>query len=96
MVQAGDAAYEVTGAIMQYTKGSGFLRFMIGLGAGAAKVLTEMKVVEVATGEVVFAGNFEGVVSSWTEGGGDMMFRKVAQDFAKELTEQHAREVDAS
>lgn len=88
MVQAGDAAYEVTGAIMEYTKGSGFLRFMIGMGAGAAKVLTQLKVVEVATGDVIFAGNFEGAVSSWTEGG-DMMFRKVARNFAKELNAQH-------
>ena len=89
VVQAGDAAYEVTGGIMQYKKGSGFLRFMIGMGAGAAKVLTQLKVVEVATGDVVFAGNFEGTVSSWTEGG-DMMFRKVARNFAGELNAQGA------
>lgn len=88
VVQAGDAAYEVTGAILQYKKGSGFVRFMIGMGAGAAKVLTQLKVVEVATGDVVFAGNFEGAVSSWTEGG-DTMFRKVARNFAKELNAQH-------
>ena len=89
VIQIGDAAYEVTGGIMQYKKGSGFLRFMIGMGAGSAKVLTQLKVVEVATGETLFAGNFEGSVTDWTETG-DMMFRKIARDFAKELKAQHA------
>jgi hypothetical protein len=87
VIQAGDAAYEVTGGIMQYTQGSGFLRFLIGFGAGSAKVLTELKVVEVATGNVVFGGNFEGSVSSWAETG-DEMFRKVARNFAKEIERQ--------
>lgn len=95
VIQAGDASYEVTGGIMEYTKGSGFLRFLIGFGAGSAKVLTELKVVEVATGDVVFAGNFEGSVTSWAEGG-DEMFRKVARNFAKELEKQHKREAGGS
>ena len=89
--RAEDAEYEVTGGIMQYTKGSGFLRFLIGFGAGSAKVLTELKVVDIATDRVVFAGNFEGSVTSWAESG-DQMFRKVAQNFAKELRKQNERE----
>ena len=89
VAQAGNATYEITGGIMQYKKGSGFLRFMIGLGAGSAKVLTQLKVAEVATGEIIFAGNFEGAVTDWTETG-DMMFRKIARNFAKELNAQHA------
>lgn len=94
-VTGGDAEYEVTGGIMQYTKGSGFLRFLIGFGAGSAKVLTQLKVVEVDTGDVVFAGNFEGDVTSWMEGG-DLMFRRVAQNFAKELKRQHEKKGSGS
>jgi len=50
--------YEVSGAILDFNAGSGFARFVIGFGAGAAKVLVRISMIETATDKVVFAGNF--------------------------------------
>jgi hypothetical protein len=87
LVQAeGDSArYEVTGSLLDYSRGSGALRFFVGFGAGKAKVLTQLRLVDRSSGATVFAGNFEGMVTDWSQSG-DQMFRLVAKNFAKEAT----------
>lgn len=79
--------YEVTGGILDYKKGSGFLRFLFGAWAGGAKVTVRLVLKDRKTDGVVFSGNFTGNVSSWSEGG-DKMFKTVASDFRKALEKQ--------
>lgn len=78
------AQYEVQGSILDYKKGSGAVRFLIGFGAGNAKVTTALRLVNKANNEVVFAGNFHGTVSSWGEKG-NKVFDSAAKNFAKAL-----------
>jgi hypothetical protein len=79
--------YEVTGSILEYKKGSGFLRFLFGAMAGSAKVVTNLKLVNAETNDVLFAGNFTGSVTSWGETG-EQMFKRVSKDFSKQLEKQ--------
>lgn len=82
--------YEVVGSIFEFKKGSGALRFFIGFGAGKAKLVAELKLVDMTTGKVLFAGNFKSETSSWSESG-EKIFRQIAQDFAKELEKQQSK-----
>lgn len=82
-------SYEVQGSLLSYRKGSGFLRFLVGFGAGNSKVVTELKMIDTRDGSTVFAGNFTGQVSSGVESG-DKMFKAVSRDFTKQL-EKRAR-----
>ena len=79
--------YEIRGAILEFKKGSGTLRFLIGFGAGNAKLVTSINLVEVATGDIVFGGNFTSIVSDGLESGAKI-FQQTAEDFAKELEKQ--------
>ncbi len=79
--------YEITGSILGYKAGSGFLRFMIGFGAGSAKMLTHLELRDTTNDQTIFGGNFEGTVKSWAESGSEM-FKRVARDFSKELEKQ--------
>ena len=84
-----DVEYVVKGSILDYKKGSGFVRFLIGFGVGNAKVTTELKLIKKAKSpeeqdEIIFAGNFKQTVSSWAESG-DKILERVAKDFAKVL-----------
>jgi hypothetical protein len=81
---------EISGSIIEYKKGSGFLRFMIGFGAGSAVLTTELQVRNLETGAVLFSGNFKGTVSSWSESG-DKCFDTVAKGFAKALEKEQKR-----
>jgi hypothetical protein len=76
--------YEVQSSLLSYKKGSGFMRFLIGFGAGNSKVVTELKMVDTRDGSTVFAGNFTGEVASWTDTG-DKMFKTVSRTFTKQL-----------
>ncbi|MFH1701011.1 MAG: hypothetical protein ABIE07_10520 [Candidatus Zixiibacteriota bacterium] len=77
--------YELTGAIIDYKKGSGFVRFLFGtFGGGQAKVTTLLELKETRSGQIIFSGNFKGFVGSYGESG-DKMFERVAKDFAKAL-----------
>jgi hypothetical protein len=76
--------FEIQGSILEYKKGSGVLRFFIGFGAGNAKVLLNLKLVNMSDGATVFGGNFSGTVSSWEESG-DKIFKQVSKDFTKQL-----------
>ena len=79
--------YEVDGRLLDYKKGSGFLRFMFGAWAGGAKVTISMKLVDKHYGTEVFAGNFTGQVTSGYEAGIEM-FKRVAKDFARALKKE--------
>jgi hypothetical protein len=81
---SGACCYEVRAALLEYTKGSGALRFLIGFGAGKASMTTQLKLVDTRSGETVFAGNFIGKVTGSLESGSSM-FRQVSRDFAKAL-----------
>jgi hypothetical protein len=81
------AEYLVTGNILGYSRGSGATRFFIGFGLGNAKITIELKLIDVAADEIVFAGNFNREVSSGLESGMGM-YRRVAEDFAKALNKQ--------
>jgi hypothetical protein len=87
LADPGSCQLEITGSIIEYKKGSGFLRFMIGFGAGNAVLTTELQVRNRVTGAVLFSGNFRGTVSSWAEAG-KKCFDTVAKDFAKALEKQ--------
>jgi hypothetical protein len=76
--------YEVRGRILEYERGSGFLRFMIGFGAGSAKVVTELSLIDRHDGRIVFSGNFEGLVTNWKESGAEI-YKSVATDFRKAI-----------
>ena len=79
--------YEVTGGILDYEKGSGFLRFLFGAWAGGSKVTVSLQLLKKGTKNVVFGGNFTGMVSSWMESG-DKMFEHVAKNFAGKLNKE--------
>lgn len=81
------AEYEVTGSILDYEKGSGFLRFLFGAWAGGSKVTVSLQLLKKGTKNVVFGGNFTGMVSSWMESG-DKMFEHVAKNFAGKLNKE--------
>lgn len=76
--------YMVRGAIIEFKKGSGFLRFLIGFGAGSASVTVTLELVDIKADRVVFSGNFKGSVSDWPEAG-DKTFKKVSKNFSKAL-----------
>ena len=80
-------AYYVEGTILSYKKGSGFVRFMFGMGLGSAKVTVELKLMDSATDEELFAGNFQQTISSGFETGDDM-YKRVAKDFARALDQR--------
>jgi hypothetical protein len=76
--------YEVTGGIRDFKRGSGVLRFFGLFGAGNARVMAALRLEDRSTGETLFAGNFRKEVTSEFEKG-DIMFERVAKDFAKAL-----------
>jgi len=79
------ADYEVSGSILDYRKGSGCIRFFLPMG-GEAKITLELRLVDLKTNEIIFSGNFKGMVSDWKVEGNDM-FVQVASDFAYEMLE---------
>ena len=83
-------SYRVEGSILDYTKGSGFLRFMFGAWAGSAQVTTNLKMIDGSNGEIVFAGNFAGAVTSGWESGSEM-WKRIAKNFADALKDETKR-----
>lgn len=89
----GDAqhgTYEVNGTILEFKRGSGFLRFLFGAFAGTGELTVFMQLVDVKTKDQVFAGNFTEKVTSYMESG-DKTFERIAQKFAKELRKQQEK-----
>lgn len=81
------AEYEIVGSIVDYKKGSGFMRFLFGRLAGGAKTSISLQLVDVKTGEIIFGGMFKGTVSNWGDSG-DKMFKQISKRFSKELEKQ--------
>ncbi len=79
--------YEVSGSILDFKKGSGFLRFLIGFGVGSAKLTVAMDLTDKKTNRIIFSGNFSRTISDWTTSGDDK-YKYIARDFAKELKKQ--------
>ena len=84
------AEYEIRGSILEFKRGSGAVRFLIGFGAGNAKMVASLELVDQRTEEVVFGGNFDAVVASWAEKG-DKIFYTIADNFAKALKKQNKK-----
>ena len=82
-----ESEYEVTGSILDFKKGSGFVRFLGLFGAGNARLTVTLRLEDRNTRNILFAGNFRQQVSSYLESG-EMIFQRVAQDLAKELEKQ--------
>ena len=76
--------YLVIGTILDYKKGSGAVRYLVGWGVGDAKLLVKIELIDIKKNQIAFSGQFEGKVSDWGESG-DKIFRQAAQNFAKEL-----------
>lgn len=79
--------YIVRGAIIDYAKGSGFIRFLFGFGLGAAKITLNLELYDTDAKAVVFSGNFTASVTTEFESG-DQVFKKCAKNFCKALEKQ--------
>lgn len=89
-VEYADATYELVGSVIEYKKGSGVVRALIGFGLGSSYATITLKLVDIETNEVVFGGNFKGSVTDWKKSG-DEMFKKISKNFAKELEKQYKK-----
>lgn len=79
--------YEIRGSILDYKKGSGVVRAIIGFGLGDAKCVVSLRLVDTKTGLTVYGGNFTALVNDWLESG-DKIFKQVSRDFTKQLEKQ--------
>ncbi len=75
---------EVQGTLLDFDRGNGLVRFFVGFGLGQATLTANLRLIDHSSGHTVFAGNFVGAVSGWTEG--DEAFRRLAVSFATALT----------
>jgi curli biogenesis system outer membrane secretion channel CsgG len=83
--------YVVRGSILEFKRGNGMLRFLFGIFANAnAKLVANLELVDSISGDVVFAGNFRGEVSSWMMPG-EEMYKIVAKSFAKALDKDNKK-----
>jgi len=82
--------YEVSGGIIEYKRGSGFIRFLIAFGVGDAKLTVRLALVDRENGQTVFEANFKRVVSDWMQSG-DKTFEMVAKDFVSALKKEMKR-----
>jgi hypothetical protein len=80
--------YELSGAILDYKKGSGTLRFLFGAFAGAAKVTVTLELKDIKSNAVVYSGNFTGSVTDWSSSG-IKMFEQISKDFTKDLKKKN-------
>lgn len=81
------AVYKVTGVILGYRKGNGFLRFLFGV-AGNAEITAQLELRNTETDHIIFSGNFRGIVDDWMESG-DKMFQNVSKEFVKAVAKQN-------
>lgn len=88
-----ESRYEVTGGILEYKRGSGAVRFLIGFGLGNAKLLVTLKLVDRTSRETVFAGNFPAEVGDWLTGS-DKIYNMVAKNFAKAVKKQQKKALE--
>jgi hypothetical protein len=82
---------EVTGTLLEFNKGSAFLLFMFGgLFGGSPTITMELQLVNRATSEVLFSGNFKQTTTDWMESLDDC-YERLAKDFAKALEKEEKR-----
>jgi hypothetical protein len=76
----------ISGEVTKYVKGSRAARYLIGMGAGKTKLMVDVKLTDVATGEVVFHQAVDGDVT-WGLFGGDSDKAKggVADEIIREM-----------
>jgi len=93
VVMSGEAAtveagpkLKVSGEVTKYVKGNRAARYLVGLGAGKTKLMVDVKLTDVATGEVVFHQVVDGDVT-WGLFGGDSDKAKggVADEIIREM-----------
>lgn len=89
-MRGGRPAFVVRGRLLEYEPGSGTLRFLVGWGAGQAKLVVQLRLVSRSNGRVRFAGKFVAYTSGPLDSG-DEVFRQVARNFSKQLEQQHLR-----
>lgn len=61
---------KISGEVIKYVKGSRATRYIIGMGMGATKIITDVKFTDAQTGEVVLQQTVDGDVT-WGMFGGD-------------------------
>lgn len=87
-IGADDAAdYEIRGRLVDFAPGSGWVRFLIGFGAGTARITVVLELYSTWDDRVLFAGRYEAAVSSWAESG-DVMYSRVAHAFADHIADR--------
>ena len=76
----------VSGEVTKYVKGNRAARYLIGMGAGKTKLMVDVKLTDVTTGEVVFHQAVDGDVT-WGLFGGDSDKAKggVADEVIREM-----------
>lgn len=93
VAMAGDAVtteaapkLKLSGEVTKYVKGSRAARYLVGFGAGKTKIMVDVKLTDVATGEVVFNQSVDGDVT-WGLFGGDSDKAKggVADEIIREM-----------
>lgn len=60
---------KITGNVLKYVKGSRTSRYVIGGGVGATRIITDIKFIDVKTGDVVYEGTLSGDVTEGVFGG---------------------------
>ena len=80
-----DTELLLSGTIKQYAPGSQTLRYIIGLGAGKAKIITSFKITDKTTGKVLIEKDVEGTVWNGMWGGDKVQAtRNTAKKIASE------------
>lgn len=90
MTEQSSVRYTIVGSLLEYKKGSGVARFLIGFGAGNAKTTLSLKVVDNESGSVVFAASLSETISSGMEKG-DKAYERIGKNFAKALKKEMKR-----
>jgi len=86
---ADSATVQLTGTVTKFNAGSRAKRYFIGFGAGTTKVVAHIKLIDRATGKVLFEKDVDGDVS-WGMLGGESRnaTRGLAKDVAKVVKKQ--------
>lgn len=65
-----ESRIKISGEITKYVKGNRAVRYMVGLGAGATKIIADIKFINAETGETILTQTVDGDVT-WGLFGGD-------------------------
>ena len=84
---------KISGEIIKYVKGNRAVRYMVGMGMGATKLIADVKFVDAKTGEVVHQQTVDGDVT-WGLFGGDAESAKsgLADEIMRVLKKSYAGE----